>query len=217
MKKDLTEVVFIIDKSGSMSGLEADVVGGINSTLKKQKDEDGECLVSLVLFDTKSEVVYDRVPIEEIRPMEVKDYVPSGCTALVDALASSIKYIKKVHRIIREEDRPEKTLFVITTDGMENASHKYDSDQLKKMVSQQSEEGWQFIYLAANIDAVETGAAYGFKREATVDFVCDAKGNGKVYDGVGRWITANRRNLCEAECDASFNEVREDYKERAKR
>ena len=157
MKKNLTELVFILDRSGSMSGLETDVIGGFNSMIAKQKKLDGECLVSCVLFDNEQKVIYDRVPISEVRPMTDKDYELGGCTALVDALGLAVKHIGNIHKYAREEDIPEHTVFVITTDGMENASRIYSSEKVKKMVSKKTEKhGWEFLYLAANIDAVET-------------------------------------------------------------
>ena len=137
MKKDLTELVFILDRSGSMSGLEKDTVGGFNSFIEKQKDVDGECLVSVVLFNSRSNVIYDRTELNEIRKMELKDYVPSGSTALIDAMGDAIHHIRNVHKYIRKEDIPEHTMFVIMTDGEENDSHRYSSDEVKKMVSRQ--------------------------------------------------------------------------------
>ena len=137
MKKDLTELVFILDRSGSMSGLEKDTVGGFNSFIEKQKDVDGECLVSVVLFNSRSNVIYDRTELNEIRKMELKDYIPSGSTALIDAMGDAIHHIRNVHKYIRKEDIPEHTMFVIMTDGEENDSHRYSSDEVKKMVSRQ--------------------------------------------------------------------------------
>ena len=174
MKKNLTELVFILDRSGSMSGLETDVIGGFNSMIAKQKKLDGECLVSCVLFDNEQKVIYDRVPISEVCPMTDNDYVLGGCTALVDALGLAVKHIGNIHKYAREEDIPEHTVFVITTDGMENASRIYSSEKVKKMVSKKTEKnGWEFLYLAANIDAVETGAAIGIKKGRAATLVMD--------------------------------------------
>ena len=193
MKKNLTEMVFILDKSGSMASLEQDTIGGFNAMIEKQKKLDGECLVSCVLFDNGQKVIYDRVPISEVRPMTEEDYTAGGCTALVDALGKSVKYIGNIHKHLREEDVPEHTVFVITTDGMENASRIYSSDKVKKMVSKKTEKnGWEFLYLAANIDAVETGAAIGIKSGRSVNYRCDAKGTGLLYETVGNALAGMR-------------------------
>ena len=157
MKKGLTEMVFILDRSGSMAGLEADTIGGFNSMIKRQKKGPGHALVSTVLFSDSSSVIYDRVDIERIEPMTNDQYYVYGCTALIDAIGGAIHHIGNVHRYAREEDRPEHTVFVITTDGMENASRYYTSDRVKAMVKRQKERyGWEFLFLGANIDAVET-------------------------------------------------------------
>ncbi|MBQ4251549.1 MAG: VWA domain-containing protein, partial [Erysipelotrichaceae bacterium] len=169
MKKGLTELVFILDRSGSMSGLEGDTVGGYNSMLEKQRKEEGECLVSTVLFNSTSQVICDRQDIKKVRNMEPEDYFPSGCTALIDAMGDAIKHIKNVHKYIREEDVPEHTLFVITTDGYENASRRYSAAEVRKMVSAQKEAGWQFLFLGANIDAVETARSYGIDEDKSVN------------------------------------------------
>ena len=139
MRKNLTEIVFILDRSGSMSGLEADTIGGFNSMIEKQKKENGEALISTVLFDNVSEVIHDRVPVQKVEPMTDKDYSVRGCTALLDAIGGAIHHIGNVHKYARIEDVPEHTLFVITTDGMENASRRYDSEKVKKMIERQKE------------------------------------------------------------------------------
>lgn len=186
MKKNLTELVFILDKSGSMHGLEDDTIGGFNSMISKQKDMDGTCLVSCVLFDNGSEVVFDRTDISNIPEMTRKDYVPGGCTALIDALGGAIKHISNIHKYIREEDVPEHTVFVIVTDGMENASRKYTSDKVKKMVKKaEKERKWEFIYLAANIDAVKTGAVMGINEDRAVNYKASSKGTRNLYAAVG--------------------------------
>lgn len=156
MKKGLTELVFILDRSGSMGGLEADTIGGFNGMIEKQKREEGDAFVSVVLFDDRTEVLYDRVDLRKVEPMNDKQYYVRGCTALLDAIGGAIHHIKNVHRYAREEDVPEKTLFIITTDGMENASRKYTSEKVKKMVEHEKEKyHWEFLFLGANMDAVQ--------------------------------------------------------------
>ena len=173
----ITELVFVIDRSGSMSGFEKDTIGGINSTLEKQREVEGECLVSTVLFNNESKVIHDRVPIENIKPMTEEDYTASGYTALLDAVGGAIRHIGNVHKYAREEDRPEKTLIVITTDGMENASRKYSYEKLRAMIDRQKEKyGWEFLFIGANIDAVETAARYGIDRDRAVNYNADREG-----------------------------------------
>ena len=213
MKKNLTELVFILDKSGSMASLEQDTIGGFNAMIEKQKKLDGECVVSCVLFDNGQKVIYDRVPLSEVRPMTEEDYTAGGCTALVDALGKSVKYIGNIHKHLREEDIPEHTVFVITTDGMENASREYSSDKVKKMVSKKTEKnGWEFLYLAANIDAVETGAAVGIKAGRAANYKCDGKGTGMLYEAVGNAIAGMR--CCSAVADDWAEELERDIKSR---
>ncbi len=156
MKKNLTEIVFILDRSGSMSGLEADTIGGFNSMIEKQRKADGEALVSTVLFDNMCEVIHDRMNIRDIKPMTDRDYTVRGCTALLDAIGGAIHHIGNIHKYARPEDVPEHTLFIITTDGMENASRFYSSDRVKQMIERQKAKyGWEFLFFGANIDAVE--------------------------------------------------------------
>ena len=193
MKKDLTEMVFILDKSGSMSGLEADTIGGFNSMIERQKKEEGEALVSAVLFSNESKVIYDRVDLKKIEPMTDKQYYVGGCTALIDAIGGAIHHIGNVHKYARKEDVPEHTIFVITTDGMENASHRYTSDQVKKMVTRQKEKyGWEFLFLGANIDAVETAARYGIMEDRAVTFRNDAEGQALNYASMDEAICTVR-------------------------
>ena len=182
MKKNLTEMVFILDKSGSMAGLEADTIGGFNGMIEKQKKEEGKALVSTVLFSNDSTVLHDRVDLRKIEPMTDQQYFVSGCTALIDAIGGAIHHIGNVHKYAREEDRPEHTIFIITTDGMENASRRYTSDQVKAMVKRQKEKyGWEFLFLGANIDAVETAAHFGIEEDRAVTFHNDSRGQALNY------------------------------------
>ncbi len=177
MNRNLTEMVFILDKSGSMAGMEEDTVGGFNSMIDRQKKEAGEALVSAVLFSGDSTVIYDRVSLSKIEPMTERQYRVGGCTALIDAIGGAIHHIGNVHKYAREEDRPAHTVFVITTDGMENASRRYTADQVRKMVERQKEKyGWEFLFLGANIDAVETAARFGISEERAVNFHNDRRG-----------------------------------------
>jgi len=183
MKKGLTEIVFILDRSGSMSGLEKDTIGGFNTTIDKQKQEEGEAYVSTVLFDTEMQVLHDRVPLANIAPLTEKEYYARGCTALLDAIGGAIHHIGNVHKYAREEDRPEKTIFVITTDGYENASHKYTSDRVKQMIERQKQKyDWEFIFLGANIDAIETARNFGIDEERAANFVNDGEGIEVMYE-----------------------------------
>lgn len=184
-KNNITELVFILDRSGSMSGLESDTIGGFNAMIEKQKKQEGECYVSTILFDNISEVLHDRVRLEDIQKMTEDDYTVRGCTALIDAIGGAIHHIGNIHKYARKEDVPEHTLFVITTDGMENASRKYTSDQVKKMIKHQKEKyGWEFIFIGANIDAVETAANFGIDRDRAVNYRADSKGTKVLYDTV---------------------------------
>lgn len=185
MNKNLTELVFILDRSGSMSGLVGDTVGGFNSMIEKQKKEEGECLVSTVLFNHETKLLHDRVALEKIEPLTREDYFPAGCTALIDALGGAIHHIGNVHKYAREEDRPAHTLFVITTDGLENASKEYTAEQVRKMVERQKEKyGWEFLFLGANIDAVATASRYGIDEDRSVTFTNDAAGTAVNYEAV---------------------------------
>ena len=171
IKNGITEIVFILDKSGSMAGMEGDTIGGFNSMIEKQKEEKGKVLVSTVMFSNRSEVVHDRVSLKEISPLTTKEYVTGGMTALLDAIGGAIHHIGNVHKYARNEDVPEKTIFVITTDGMENASLNYTSKKVKEMVKRQEEEhGWEFLFVAANIDAVETAENIGIRRERAANY-----------------------------------------------
>lgn len=193
MKKDLTEIVFILDRSGSMSGLEKDTIGGFNAMIEKQKKETGEALVSTVLFDDRSEVVHDRRDIKAVPKLTEDTYYVRGSTALLDAVGDAIRHIGNVHKYAREEDVPERTLFVITTDGMENASHRYDSDQVKSMIERQKARyGWEFLFLGANIDAVETARRFGIDESRAANYHADSLGTAALFETVGDAICTMR-------------------------
>ena len=193
MRKNLTELVFILDRSGSMSGLEADTIGGFNAMIGRQRGARGEALVSTVLFDTRSEVIHDRVDIRRIEPMTRRQYTPGGCTALLDAVGGAIHHIGQVHRYAREEDRPEHTLFVITTDGMENASRRYTAEQVREMIGRQKARfGWEFLFLGANIDAVQTAGRFGIGEDRAVNYHSDHEGTALNYEVLSDAITTVR-------------------------
>lgn len=182
MQKDLTEIVFILDRSGSMSGLEADTIGGFNAMIEKQKEAAGKALISTVLFDHVSTVLHDRVPLERVEPMTDRDYTVRGSTALLDAIGGAIRHIANVHKYAREEDRPMHTLFVITTDGMENASRNYDIETVRRMIRRQKEQGWEFLFLGANIDAVKTAGSFGIGADRAVNYHADQAGTQLNYE-----------------------------------
>ena len=191
MKKTLTEIVYILDRSGSMSGLEADTIGGFNSMIEKQKETGEKAYVSTVLFDDRTEVIHDRVPIEKVDKITNKEYFVRGSTALLDAVGGAIKHIINIHKYAREEDRPDKTIFVITTDGMENASINYNYDQVKKMIEkEQKEYGWEFIFIGANIDACAEAERFGIRRERAVNYIHDDRGTKLIYEGVSQAMCA---------------------------
>lgn len=193
MRKGLTELVFIIDRSGSMHGLEADTLGGFNSMLEKQKKGTGRAYVSTVLFNDRSEVIHDRERIDRVKPMTEQDYLVGGCTALLDAVGGAIRHIGNVHKYARKSDVPEKTLFVIITDGMENASHKYTAQQVKSMIkNQQDKYKWEFLFLGANIDAVAAADNIGISEDRAVKFCCDEKGTALNYETIDKAVTCLR-------------------------
>ena len=216
MRKNLTEIVFILDRSGSMSGLETDTIGGFNSMIEKQKKAEGEALISTVLFDNTSEVIHDRVSVQNIKPMTDEDYTVRGCTALLDAIGGAIHHIGNVHKYARAENVPEHTMFVITTDGMENASRKYDSEKVKKMIERQKEKyGWEFLFLGANIDAVETARHFGISEDRAVNYHSDSEGTQLNYEVVSEAICAVR---CSAPLSADWKKrIDEDYEKRGNR
>ncbi len=190
MKKGLTEMVFILDRSGSMAGLEKDTIGGFNSMIDRQRREPGEALVSTVLFSSGSAVIHDRVDLNRVEPLTERQYFVGGCTALIDAIGDAIHHIGNVHKYAREEDRPEHTVFVITTDGMENASHHWTSEEVRRMIRhRKAENGWEFLFLGANIDAVETAAHFGISEDRAVTFHNDTAG-----------IELNYREVSDAMC-----------------
>ncbi len=185
MKKGLTELVAILDMSGSMSNLVEDTIGGYNSMLKEQQEKDRQVLVTTYVFNNHYHMLHDRVPVNQVDMLTSKEYRPSGCTALLDTMGDAIRHIASIHRYAREEDIPEHTVFFITTDGMENASSKYSSDDIKRMVEhEQAKYGWDFIYLASNIDAVETAANYGINRKRSIDYIPDAIGTRNAYEAI---------------------------------
>lgn len=195
MRKNLTEIVFVLDRSGSMSGLELDTIGGFNSMIRKQKKAQGEALISTVLFDNASTVLHDRVDIKNIRPMTEQDYVVGGCTALLDAIGGAIHHIGNIHKYAREEDVPEHTMFVIMTDGMENASHCYSSRKVKYMIEREKEKyGWEFLFLGANIDAIETADRFGISADRAVNYQCDGAGTMLNYDVLSDAISSFRNS-----------------------
>ena len=219
MKKGLTEIVFILDRSGSMRGLEADTIGGYNSMIDKQKGEDGEALISTVLFDGQTEVLHDRIPLDKIEPITDKEYYVRGSTALLDAIGGAIHHIGNIHKYARSEDVPEKTLFIITTDGMENSSRQYSYDKVKKMIEKQKEKyHWEFIFLGANIDAVGVADRFGVDRQHAVRYECDSVGTALNFQVMNKMVSCARsaksaRAMNEAFCsEEMLDEVREDYK-----
>lgn len=216
MEKNVTEIVFILDRSGSMSGLEGDTIGGFNSMLEKNKKEDCRAYVSTVLFDSECSVLHDRVPLAQVSPMTEKEYYVGGCTALLDAVGGAIHHIRNVHKYARKEDVPTKTLFVIITDGFENSSRKYSYDKIKSMISKQKEKyGWEFLFLGANIDAVKEAARFGISSNRAVRYENDAEGIALNFKAVG----AAMHCCCYKDTfdEAWSKEIEEDYKERGKK
>lgn len=209
-KNNITELVFILDRSGSMSGLEGDTIGGFNSMIQKQKKEAGEAYVSTILFDNVSEVLHDRIKLKDVPKMTGKDYTVRGCTALIDAIGGAIHHIGNIHKYARPEDVPAHTMFIITTDGQENASHQYSSDEVKKMIERQKEKyGWEFLFIGANIDAVETAARFGINRNRAVNYNADSKGTQVLYETLSAPISAMRADA--AISDDWCQNIEEDY------
>ncbi|MBP0990764.1 MAG: VWA domain-containing protein [Oscillospiraceae bacterium] len=213
VKNNVTELVFILDRSGSMGGLESDTIGGFNSLIEKQKKQDGECYVSTVLFDNVSEVIYDRVKLADIKPMTEKEYYVRGCTALIDAIGGAVHHIEKVHKYVRPEDVPEHTMFVIITDGLENASSKYSSDEVKKAVERKKEEfGWEFLFIGANIDSVETAKHFGIGADRAVNYHADKKGTKVLYETVAETVCCMRSSAPIG--DSWSRKINEDFESR---
>lgn len=210
MKTNRTELVFILDKSGSMCGLEQDTIGGYNAMLKKQQEEPGEALITTVLFDDQYELLHDRNNIKGLLPITEKEYQVGGCTALLDAIGKSIQKIVNAQRHIQEEQRPDKVLFVITTDGMENASQEYSYEKIKAMIERQKAEyGWEFIFLGANIDAISTAARFGIGADRAANYLADSEGTTLNFEAVSHAVSELRANRCleedwKAEIDQDF-------------
>lgn len=194
MNNNLTEIVFILDRSGSMAGLEDDTIGGFNAMLEKQRSESGEAILSAVLFDHESEVVYDRVDLRKIEPMTDRQYYVRGSTALLDAIGGAVRHIANVHKYAREEDRPGRTVFIVTTDGMENSSREYSCAQVRRMVKREQEEnGWEFLFLGANMDAISAADSFGIRADRAVRFACDGAGTSLNYEVVSKTVSKLRR------------------------
>ena len=216
MKKNLTELVFILDKSGSMSGLEKDTIGGFNSMLEQQRKVDGECVITTVLFDNRYELLHDRIDIRAVQPITGKEYFVGGSTALLDAIGRTIHKIDTAQKNTTEEYRAEKVMFVIITDGEENASRCYSSAQIRQMIQHQKERyGWEFIFLGANIDAVETAGRFGIDADRAVDYVPDGEGTELNFRMMSETVATFRE--CGAVPTACLDEIRKDMKKRGGR
>ena len=216
MKNNVTELVFILDRSGSMAGLESDTVGGFNAMIEKQRGVEGECYVSTVLFDSESEVLHDRVKLSDVPKMTEDDYCVRGSTALIDAIGGAIHHIGNIHKYARPEDIPEHTVFVITTDGMENSSRIYSADKVKRMIEEKKEkDSWEFLFIGANIDAVETAARYGISGDRAVNYNADKKGTRIMYETVARTVSSVR---CNSPLSAEWSdEINLDYQRRGRK
>ena len=216
MRKNLTEIVFILDRSGSMAGLEQDTIGGFNAMIAKQRREAGAAFVSTVLFDNHSQVIHDRVRLDRVPLLTEKDYYVRGCTALLDAVGDAVRHIGNVHKYARQEDVPEKTIFVITTDGMENASRAYTYEQVKRMIQEKQEkQGWEFLFLGANIDAAREAARFGIRPDRAADYHADHIGTEVIYDTVSDAIGHMRTNPEPLQAGWKTR-IDEDYKSRKK-
>ena len=215
MKENLTELVFILDKSGSMSGLEKDTIGGFNSFIKKQKEEAGDAILSTILFSDRFDVLHDRINIKEVKELTDKDYFASGCTALLDAIGYSIKHIMKVHNELNDEEKPSKTLFVITTDGYENSSKEFSYSTIKKLIEERREAGWEFIFLGANIDSVKEAETLGIDKDFAVNYNCDTEGVDINYKALSKAVASMRET---GKIKSSWREsIDNDYESRDKK
>ncbi len=215
MNSNLTEIVFILDRSGSMAGLEADTIGGFNSFVEKQKKEEGQALLSAVLFDHECTVLYDRVDIQKVEPMNDRQYQVRGSTALLDAIGGAVHHTANVHRYIREEDRPARTVFVITTDGMENSSRRYSYEEVQKMVKHEQEKyGWEFLFLGANMDAISTARTFGIRPDRAVRYACDSAGTSLNFEVVSQTVGSLRRG--KAISDSWSAPIAADYERRGR-
>ena len=193
MNRNLTEIVFILDRSGSMAGLESDTIGGFNAMVEKQKNQEGEAVLSAVLFSNYSTVIYDRTDIRKVEPLTESQYFVGGCTALLDAIGGAVHHIGNVHKYAREEDRPGKTVFVITTDGMENASRYYSYSEVQRMVKHEQEKyGWEFLFLGANMDAISAARSFGIREDRAVRYACDGAGTSLNFEVASRTIAKVR-------------------------
>jgi len=198
MKNNLTEIVMILDASGSMHGLEKDTIGGFNSIIESQKKEDGDAFVTTIIFNDKHKTVHDRDDIKSIKPLTENDYQTSGCTALLDAVGYAIEHISHIHRYARKDDVPAKTIFTITTDGMENASRKYSYADIKKLIGSKKEIGWDFVFTGANIDVEQEAEKMGIDACYAKSYVCNEKGladNACYLDDVVRILRRNSKNF----------------------
>ena len=215
MKVNLTEIVFILDRSGSMGGLEADTIGGFNAMLERQKKAEGEVLLSTLLFSNETEVLHDRADIRRVEPLSLQDYRVGGSTALLDAIGGAIRHIGELHRRASEDERPSHTLFAITTDGQENASHRYGYAELKRLIERQKETyGWEFLFLGANMDAVAAASRFGIDADRAVRYNCDSAGIALNYEAVGEAIlTLREKSALDRDWGAR---IREDYQKRGR-
>ena len=211
-KNNITEIVFILDRSSSMGGLESHTIGGFNSMLRDQKKKEGKAFVSTVLFDHESIVLHDRIPVENVPEMTDSDYTVRGCTALLDAIGDAVKHIGNIHKYARPEDVPEHTMFIITTDGLENASRRYNSKEIKALIEKKKKLGWEFLFIGANIDAIETAGRYGIDSDRAVNYHADSQGTAAVFRAVNKAVGAMR--ACAPLSAAWSEEINEDYQSR---
>lgn len=224
MNQGLTQIVYILDRSGSMAGLESDTINGFNSMMEKQKKTGGKAYVSTVLFNNRIEVLHDRVPIQEVEEMTDKQYFVSSCTALLDAVGGAIHHIGNVHKYARKEDVPAKTIFVITTDGKENASTKYSYKKVKEMIEYEQEKyGWEFIFIGANMDAVAEAQRLGIREERAVDYICDGFGSGVMFGGISKAVCGAMTSTSSQEMGNKLDhndwakDIRKDFKKRSRK